>query len=74
MRPFSTIAVDFIVKLPNSKGYNSILTVTDHDCTKAVILLPFKEEMGFLEVAQLYLERVFPFVGLPEKIISDRDT
>jgi len=73
-RPFSTIAVDFIVKLLNSKGYDSILTVTDHDCTKAVILLPFKEEMGSLEVTRLYLERVFPFVGLPEKIISDRDT
>jgi hypothetical protein len=39
-RPFSTIAMDFIVKLPSSKGYNSILTLTDHDCTKVVILLP----------------------------------
>ena len=48
--------------------------MTDHNCTKAVILLPFKEEMGSLEVAQLYLEHVFPFVGLPEKVISDRDT
>ena len=48
--------------------------MTDHDCTKAVILLPFKEEMGSLEVAQLYLKHVFPFVGLPEKVISDRDT
>ena len=48
--------------------------MTDHDCTKVVILSPFKEEMGSLKVAQLYLECVFPFVGLPEKIISDRDT
>jgi hypothetical protein len=60
--------------LPNSKGYDSILTMTDHDCTKVVILSPFKEEMGSLKVARLYLECVFPFVGLPEKIISDRDT
>ena len=66
--------VDFIVKLLNSKGYDSILTVTDHNCTKVVILLPFKEEMGSLEVARLYLEHVFPFIGLPEKVISDRDT
>jgi transposase InsO family protein len=48
--------------------------MTDHDCTKVVILLPFKEEMGSLEVARLYLEHVFPFIGLPEKIILDRDT
>jgi len=27
-----------------------------------------------LKVARLYLEHVFPFIGLPEKIILDRDT
>jgi transposase InsO family protein len=73
-RPFSTVAVDFIVKLPISNGYDTILTVTDHDCTKAVILLPCREDMGSLDIAKLYLERVFPYVGVPEKIISDRDT
>jgi len=68
------IAVDFIVKLPVSKGYDSICIITDHDCTKAVILLPCQEEMSSLDVARLYLERVFPFVGLPDKVISDRDS
>ena len=34
--PFETVSMDFIVKLPLSNGYNSILTITDHDCTKAV--------------------------------------
>jgi hypothetical protein len=38
--PFQTIAIDFIVKLPKSEGYNSIMTITDYDCTKAVILVP----------------------------------
>jgi hypothetical protein len=37
--PFETIALDFITKLPVSQGYNSILTVTDHDCTKASIFI-----------------------------------
>jgi hypothetical protein len=32
--PFETIALDFITKLPESQGYDSILTVTDHDCMK----------------------------------------
>src|SRR6266850_1207194 len=36
--PFQTIAIDFIVKLPTSEGYDSIMTITDHDCTKAVIV------------------------------------
>ena len=73
-QPFSMITVDFIVKLPILKGYDSICTIIDHNCTKAVILLPCWEEMSFLNVARLYLERVFPFVGLPDKVISDRDS
>ena len=73
-RPFLMVAVDFIVKLPVSNGYDTILTVTDHDCTKAVILLLCREDMGSLDIAKLYLEQVFPYVGVPEKIISDRDT
>jgi len=72
-KPFSMIAMDFIVKLLMSKGYNSILTITDHNCTKSVILLPCQEEINSLGVTKLYLERVFPFVGLPEWVISDRD-
>jgi len=63
--------MDFIVKLPPSQGYNSILTVTDHDCTKAVILLLCKEEIDSLGFAKLYLERIFPFIGLLERVISD---
>ncbi len=44
-RLFSTIAMDFIVKLPVSQGYDSVLTIMDYDCTKAVILLRCKEEI-----------------------------
>ncbi len=72
-RPFATIAMDFIVKLPPSQGYDSILMVTNHDCTKVIILLPCKEEMDSLGFAKLYLERIFPFIGLPERVISDQD-
>jgi len=72
-QPFATIAIDFIVKLPASHSYDSILTITDHNCTKAVILLPCQEEMDSMAVAKLYLKRLFPLVGLPWKVISDRD-
>ncbi len=41
-----------------------MLTITDHDCTKAVILLPCKEEMDSLNFAKLYLKQVFPFVEI----------
>ena len=41
--PFKVIAMDFIIKLPKSKGYNTILTITDHDCSKAAIFIPCNE-------------------------------
>ena len=72
--PFETVAMDFIVKLPLSNGYNSVLTVTDHDCTKAVILIPCNETIMAEGVAKLYLEHVFKHVGLPKMFIHDQDT
>jgi hypothetical protein len=52
--PFETIAVDFIVKLPVSEGYDSLMTITDHDCTKAVILIPCNETIDAEGVAKLF--------------------
>jgi transposase InsO family protein len=49
------------------------ITITDQGCTKAVILLPCKEESRSKDVARLFLERAFPFTGLPTHIISDCD-
>ena len=65
-RPFATIAMDFIVKLLVSNGFNTILMITDYNCTKAMILLPCREEIDTLGVVKLYLRHVFLIVGLPE--------
>ena len=71
--PFKTINIDFITKLPPSQGFNSILTVTDHDCTKAAIFILCIEEINAEGTTALYLRHVFTHFGLPKKIISDRD-
>jgi transposase InsO family protein len=71
--PFETIALDFITKLPVSQGYDSILTVTDHNCSKATIFIPCVEEISGEETAALYAKHVFARYGLPTKVISDRD-
>ena len=71
--PFETVAIDFITKLPESQGYDSILTITDHDCSKATIFIPCVEEISGEETAALYAKHVFARFGLPSKIISDRD-
>ena len=72
--PFEMVAMNFIIKLPQSNGYDSILTVTDHNCTKAVILIPCNEAITAEGVAKLYLEHVFKRIGLPKVFIHDRDT
>ena len=69
--PFATIAMDFIVKLPKSQGYNSILTITDQGCTKMAIFLPCHKTIDAEGVAQLYFTHVFPRFGVPSKVISD---
>ena len=59
--------MDFIVKLPKSQGYNSILTITDQGCTKMAIFLPCNESINAEGVAQLYFNYVFPRFGVPSK-------
>ena len=71
--PFEVIALDFITKLPKSQTYDSILTVTDHDCSKASLFIPCTEEITAEGVAKLFIQRVFRYYRLPRKIISDRD-
>jgi hypothetical protein len=73
-QPFEVVAMDLIVKLPESQKYDSILTITDHYCTKGVILVPCKEEMTAEQLAQEYKSKVFPYPRILKKIISDRDT
>jgi hypothetical protein len=71
--PFEMVAMDFIVKLPLSNGFDSMLTITDHDCTKAALFIPCNETITAEGVVELYLQHVFKQFGLPQKIISDRD-
>ena len=71
--PFQTISMDFIMKLLESAGYDSILTITDHDCIKMLIAIPCRETITAEGVAEIFLQQIFPRFGLPSKIISDRD-
>ena len=71
--PFQTIALDFIVTLPELDGYDSILTITDHNCTKMVIFIPCLETISVEDVALLSLCHVFLHFGVPSKVISNWD-
>jgi hypothetical protein len=71
--PFETVAMDFIVKLPLSNSFDSILTITNHNCTKAALFIPCNETITAEGVVELYLQHVFKRFWLPWKIISDCD-
>jgi hypothetical protein len=71
--PFQTIALDFITKLPESQGYDMILTITDHDCSKASIFILCKETIDSEGVAKVHAQHIIPHYGIPKKVISDRD-
>ena len=64
--------MDFIVKLPLSDSYNTILTVTD-TFSKASIFIPCNKTINAEQTAKLYATYVLPHYGLPRHIISDRD-
>ncbi len=65
--------MDFITKLPSFYSHDTILTITDHDISKASIFLPCAETIDAVGIAALYTTHVFPHYGIPLKIISDRD-
>ena len=72
--PFQVIALDFVTDLPVSQGFDSILTVTDHDCSKASIFIPCNKTITAEGTAELYARHIVPHYGLPTRIISGHRT
>jgi len=71
-QPFEVVAMDFITKLPPSKGFDSILTITNHDCTKAALFVPCNETIMSEGLAKLYLQQVYPHYRIPKRLIMDQ--
>jgi hypothetical protein len=69
-QPWKSVSMDFIVKLPVSEGFDSIMVVVDR-LTKQAHFVPCREELDTEETANLYLTHIFKLHGLPEDIISD---
>jgi hypothetical protein len=69
--PFQQIAMDLITGLPTHNGKNAILTIVDHGCSRAAIFLPCTTTVTGPGIAQLYLDHVYRWFGLPTKVISD---
>jgi transposase InsO family protein len=65
--------MELITGLPKHNGKDVILTIVDHGCLRAAVFLPCATTITGLEVAQLYMDHVYKWFGLPTKVISDRD-
>ena len=70
--PWTTVSMDFIVALPQTKhGYNATLTFVDK-FTKMAHFVPTTNECDAPETARLFVDHVFRYHGLPREFISDR--
>jgi hypothetical protein len=65
--------MDLITGLPPNRPHDSILTIVDHRYSQAALFLPCALTITGPDIAQLYLDNVYQWFGLPIKMISDRD-
>ncbi|POM69468.1 RNA-directed DNA polymerase [Phytophthora palmivora] len=67
------MSLDFVFGLPaDDKGNTGILVFVCR-LRKMVHLAPVRDKVAGKQAAQLFLDSVFPYHGLPETIVSDRD-
>ena len=73
--PWHTMTMDFMTGLPETEeGYDTLVVFVDK-LTKLVHMAPTcKKGLTAEEVANLFLREVFRHHGVPQVIISDRDT
>jgi hypothetical protein len=72
-KPWSTIGMDMITKLPLSARFDSILVVVDL-LSKLTHFIPCRESSSSAVLANLFRKNIFWLHGLPDKIVLDRGT
>jgi hypothetical protein len=70
---WEVVGLDFITDLPLCKGKNAILMVINH-LSKQLYAIPTNMETDSKETAGATFDNVFLQEGLPQKLVSDRDT
>ncbi|KAJ3002426.1 hypothetical protein NUW54_g5855 [Trametes sanguinea] len=76
-RPWQYISLDFVGPLPaseNRHGQFDMICVIVDQLTSMVHLVPTLQTYGAAEMAEVVFDHVYKLHGLPERIISDRDT
>ena len=72
-RPWQSVGIDYLMPIPESKnGNNAIIIVVDR-LTKMAHFIPTQNTVTAKETAELFLQHIFRYHGLPDNIVSDRD-
>ena len=65
--------MDFTSGFPKVEGFESILVVVDR-FSKYAVFVPTPSECPTEEAARIFFGKVVKHFGMPEDIVSDRDT
>ena len=71
--PWVSTSVDFITALPESEGYTQVMVTVDR-FSKMAHFVPLHENATARDCATAFLQNIWKLHGLPEDIVSDRDT
>ena len=77
-RPWESVAMDFIVKLPSSidpvtkESYDGIMVVVDR-FSKFGRFIPYRETWTATDLAHVFIKNVVANHGLPVQLVTDRD-
>jgi hypothetical protein len=69
--PWDVISVDFIVELPESHGYDTVMNVVD-SVTKHTHFIPMHTTINAKGAALLFLKEVWKHHGMPRVVVLDR--
>ena len=72
--PWTTVTMDFVTDLPRTQGGHDALCVFVDKLTKMVRVVPTHSDVDAAETADIFVNYIFRYHGLPRQIISDRGT
>ena len=73
-RPWESISMDYMLGLPSTKHGNNYVFVVVDRFSKMAIMAACKKNITAEAAAKLFFERVWVHFGIPQSIISDRDS
>ena len=72
-KPWNDVSLDIMTGLPHSKGKDAILVIVCR-FSKMAKLIPIRANYKASDVAHDFVSRVMADHGLPQTVISDRDS